>query len=76
MNDDVMAEFKNRRFVVASAYVLDRTEHVVILSDIGYWSEHYEELMAWCNQHNSEVQGMGVTLPDSHTLTLFALRWS
>ena len=76
MDSDIMAEFKNCRFVVAPAHVLDQAEHVVILSDIDYWSDHYEELMAWCDQHDAEVQGMGVTLPDAHTVTLFTLRWS
>lgn len=74
---DIMAEFKNRRFIVAPNYLLeDRSEHVIILSDISFWAEHYDQLQAWCEQHDAAVQGLGVTLPDSETVTLFCLTWS
>jgi hypothetical protein len=77
METDVMAEYKRNRFVVAPHYLLENVDqHVVILSDLTYWTEHYDELKAWCNQHGGEVAGMGVTLPDAHTVTLFTLRWS
>ena len=76
MSDDIMAEFKNSRFVVAPGFMLDPGEHVVILSDIAYWNDHYNELEQWCEQHGAEISGMGLTLPDAHTLTLFTLRWS
>jgi hypothetical protein len=49
---------------------------VVILSDLAYWTNHYDELKEWCDLHGGEVAGMGVTLPDANTVTLFALRWS
>lgn len=72
-----MAEFKRQRFVVAPHYLLENSaEHVVILSDFQYWSDHYDKLHEWCKQHGGAVEGMGVTLPDAHTVTLFTLRWS
>jgi len=77
METDIMAEFKRSRFIVAPHYLLDNpVEHVVILSDFQYWTEHYDDLKDWCKQHGGEVEGMGVTLPDAHTVTLFTLRWS
>jgi hypothetical protein len=76
MSDDIMAEFKRSRFVVAPGFMLDPGEHVVILSDFGYWNNHYDELEQWCKNHGGVIKGMGLTLPDSHTLTLFTLRWS
>lgn len=77
MADDVMAEFKNRRFVVAPADLLENPgEHVVILSDFEYWNDHYDELQDWVKQNNGFIQGMGLTLPDAPTLTAFCLRWS
>ena len=72
-----MQEFKRNRFVVAQTYLLETPdEHVVILSDFNYWNDHYDELMAWVDKHGGKIQGMGLTLPDAHTLTLFCLRWS
>lgn len=77
MADDIMAEFKNRRFIVAPNYLLENPgEHVVILSDYNFWNDHYDELKAWVEQHGGDIQGMGLTLPDAHTLTAFCLRWS
>lgn len=77
MANDVMAEFKNRRFVVAPADLLENPgEHVVILSDFEYWNDHYNELQDWVKQNNGFIQGMGLTLPDAPTLTAFCLRWS
>lgn len=77
MADDIMAEFKNRRFIVAPNHLLDNPgEHVVILSDFEYWNDHYDELQDWVKQNNGFIQGMGLTLPDAPTLTAFCLRWS
>lgn len=77
MADDIMAEFKNRRFIVAADHLLDQPgEHVVILSDFEFWNDHYDELNAWAEQHSGYIQGMGLILPDAPTLTAFCLRWS
>lgn len=77
ISDDIMAEFKRNRFVIAPGHMLENpVEHVVILSDFTYWNDHYDELIQWCEQHGGVIKGMGLTLPDSHTLTLFTLRWS
>lgn len=77
MANDIMAEFKNSRFVVAPADLLENPgEHVVILSDYNFWNDHYDELQDWVKQNNGFVQGMGLILPDAQTLTAFCLRWS
>ena len=77
MANDVMAEFKHSRFVVAPAHLLENPgEHVVILSDFRYWNDHYDELESWVKQHGGYIKGMGLTLPNAHTLTAFCLRWS
>lgn len=52
------------------------TSLVVILADIEYWNNHYEELKSWCDARECEVKGMTVTVPDLETLTLFKLRWA
>jgi hypothetical protein len=77
MADDIMAEFKNRRFIVAPNHLVDNPgEHLVILSDFSYWNDHYNELEHWIKHNGGYIEGMGLTLPDAPTLTSFCLRWS
>jgi len=65
------------RFVIAdqemAAYF--KSSHLVLLSDISYWADHYKELIDWCKQHNCRDVGMTIEIPDSKTLTLFCLKW-
>lgn len=77
VGSNIMAEFQNRRFIVAPSYLLDDfDEHTIILSDIEFWSNHYDDLINWLDSNGGTIQGMGVTLPDDITLTAFCLRWS
>ena len=48
----------------------------VILSDYNYWSDVYERLEKWVNDHNSELVGMTLTFPDEETKMLFILEWA
>lgn len=75
MSTDVFEDWKNRRFLIADAALIDITdEKIVILTDIEYWNENYEELKTWCEDYDAEVRGMTVTL-DEQSLTAFCLRW-
>ena len=74
--EDIMAEFKNKKFVVVSEPLLDKDEYLVILTDIPYWADHEKELDNWCNQNGVSNQGMCLAFPDSKTMTLFTLKWS
>lgn len=56
--------------------IIHPTSLVIILADIAFWHQHYEDLKIWCDLRNCEVEGMTVTVPDFETLNLFALRWS
>jgi hypothetical protein len=47
-----------------------------MLSDIGFWSENYEELQQWCQDNGATAAGMTVSIPDEKTLTAFCLKWS
>lgn len=75
LGGDIMAEYKNNRFVVAPQEFTD-DKITVVLCDIEYWSTHYEELENWCNEHGCKTQGMTVDIPDSRTLTMWTLCWS
>ena len=68
----------NERFVVADPEVCVSLgiPFIVMLADISFWGQHYDALKEWCDRYNGKLQGMTVELPDEHTLTAFALRWT
>lgn len=77
MSDDVLADWKRNRFIVADPFLVETTKHVIILTDINYWAEHADDLVEWCNLHEGvKTQGMTVEIDNDKTLTLFILRWS
>lgn len=79
---DIFQNWKKQRFVIvdsgASGLNIDGGvyPYVVVLADIGYWNEHYDELKLWCEPAGCKLQGMTVSIPDDATSTLFCLRWS
>jgi len=50
--------------------------HILVLTDIDYWIEHYHELEEWCSTRSAECKGMTVSIYDDTTLTEYLLRWS
>jgi hypothetical protein len=75
MNTDILADWKNSRFVLADP-ALGNAEFTVVLSDYVFWIGNYEDLKTWCLAHGGDVHGMTVDLADEKTLSLFVLRWS
>jgi hypothetical protein len=65
----------NNRFVIALGVLVEQ-EQLIILTDIGYWSEHRDELRQWCLERDAVVAGMAVVLSSERTLVEFVLRWS
>jgi hypothetical protein len=74
---DVMEEYKRGRFTVTNSELVDIPDtNLIILTDVGYWVEHYDRLKSWCEEiGDGEVRGMTVTCNDK-TLTAFLLKWS
>ena len=72
---DIMAKFKESKFVVVHNDYEDSFEHLVVLSDITYWSENLDSLIEWCDENECEVLGMTVNVPDDQRLIVFILRW-
>jgi hypothetical protein len=68
----------NPRFIIADALVSQSLDRycIIMLGDLGYWTDNYEALQKWCEDHGGSVEGMTVNIPDDHTLTAFCLRWS
>jgi hypothetical protein len=50
--------------------------HIVLLTNVMFWSEQYDNLGTWCEEHHAEVKGMTVNIPSDEVLTLFCLRWT
>jgi len=72
--DDVLANWKNRRFVVIDYSLFDRWS--IILTDHTYWSNEYESLRIWCESNNSRLTGVVVEFDSEESLLLFVLTWS
>jgi hypothetical protein len=63
--------------VTDPAIISDFASHALImLTDIGYWNNHWDELQQWCQNHQAQSQGMTVDIPDAATLTVFCLKWN
>jgi hypothetical protein len=76
MNDDVFGEWKNQRFVTVESNIIDIAEgNIIILTDVEFWNDNYDNLKSWCVYYNAEVRGMTVTCDDA-TVTAFCLRWA
>lgn len=70
-----MEEWKGKRFVIAEFEL--GFGYLVVLTDIAYWNEHYEQLQDWCHINNAgKVEGMTVSFQSREELLLFTLRWS
>jgi hypothetical protein len=67
-----------KRFIIADSIVAESLglPGIVVLSSIDFWTDNYEDLIAWCANNNADVQGMTVNIHDEKTLTAFCLRWS
>lgn len=73
---DIMADFKDRLFTVLDNDFDDRFEYIAVLTDIAYWNTNFNKLMDWCGEHECEVLGMTVNIPDEQRAMLFTLRWA
>ena len=83
MGEDIFADWKKQRFIVADDYAerylryLDQypNGHLIVLTDFKFWTEHIEDLAEWCEQYNVKHSGMTLELSSDELLTIFSLRW-
>ena len=73
---DVLADWKTQRFVVADQTVHGYDNVIIVLCDIAYWTDYYDELSIWCNEHNARLAGVTIELHTQEQLTMFLLRWA
>ena len=81
MGEDIFADWKTQRFIVADGYAkkyLDQypNGHLIVLTDFKFWTEHLEDLEEWCDRHDVTHSGMTLEIPNDKLLTIFSLRWA
>jgi hypothetical protein len=64
-----MADVKGRYIAVPNIKIF-------MLSDIGFWAEHEQELDLWCAKNFCVRKGMTVTALNEYGYILFGLKWS
>ena len=74
--EDILADWKKNRFIVAPSILMHENVHIVVLTDFAYWTDRIDELEVWCNRYNCTIQGMTVNIPTDDLLTVFCLQWS
>lgn len=80
--EDIFKNWKNKKFVVVDSTELgllsvsEGYQHLIVLADIGYWTENYDLLGQWCKENGCQRRGMTVEVVDDYRLSLFVLRWS
>jgi len=75
ISDDILADWRGRKFVLADPALHDSQGHLIVLVDFGFWVDNYGDLERWCRNNNGQIQGMTVVLPTDQSLTSFLLRW-
>jgi hypothetical protein len=77
MSNDILADWKTNRFIVAESVLHDfENEHLIVLSDYKFWTLEIDNLIEWCNNNDCSQEGMTVRIPTDKLLTMFILRWS
>jgi hypothetical protein len=77
MTEDLFADWKRNKFIVADYALTSDAKHLIVLTDIQFWANHTDELDDWCKKNlRARVQGMTVEIDDDRTLTHFIMRWT
>ena len=77
MSNDVLADWKSNKFIIADPNLTDTNNHTIILTDIEYWANNVNEFTEWCeNTEGVKQQGMILEIQDDKILSHFVLRWS
>jgi len=74
---DLMAGFKNKKFVIADDY-LGYGSTTVVLTDIRFWANIVEQLEQWVKEctPTAEIFGMTIDFKTREDLMLFVLKWA
>ena len=59
MADDIFADWKTNRFIVAEPALHEFTnEHLVVLTDFIFWTYEIDNLIEWCYNNKCKQEGM------------------
>lgn len=70
---DINFNKDNGKFVVADPGL--GLGIVIVLTDLTYWNDNYDDLTAWCTTNGAEIKGMTVCLNNNIDLFNFILRF-
>lgn len=76
MSEDILANWKTKKFILADSSLIDEEGFIIILTDVKYWAENIDELILWCKSNGGTVRGMSVSFDSEKQLLLFTLRWA
>jgi hypothetical protein len=78
MTQDIFADWKNKRFVIADGLYPTEDASVVVLTDFNFWGQEHvaDQLTQWCLDNDCHQKGATVEIADKQTLTTFILQWS
>lgn len=74
---DLFHDWKSNRFVRYPADEFNvRCVHLIVLTDIHFWTEHLDEIKTWCEDAGCQLQGLSVEIPSDELYTAFCLKWA
>lgn len=74
-NDDILADWKRNKFIIAPEIEGISSKYLVVLTDIPFWADNADNLVEWCRTHSVKTKGMTVELETDEQLVMFELRW-
>ena len=74
---DIFHDWKSNRFVRYAADEFNvRCVHLIVLTDMAFWTNKIDELQEWCYTTGCHQEGMTVEIPTDVLYTAFCLRWA
>lgn len=74
--DDIIADFKTNKFVIADEY-MGYGSVTVVLTDLNFWTKFATELQQWISNctPTADMFGFTIDFKNQEDLLLFVLRW-
>ena len=75
---DVLAEMKGHKFyLVPEEYLEEDVNYTsIILTDVSYWNNNFDELNRWCIINSVDIVGLSLKIYDPKVVMAFILKWS
>jgi len=75
---DVLAEMKEHKFyLVPEEYLEEDVNYTsIILTDVTYWNNNFDELNRWCIINSVDMVGLSLKIYDPKIVMAFILKWS